>query len=104
MSVRRWLVTSLAFLPSLASFFHHTDRATTRPARAFGVTPDSVRRVRRNRQAVEHLAERVYTHWCWLHEQGRHQLLAAANICGAFTLPKPAGFEADAFPYAGGVP
>src|SRR5476649_665961 len=38
MSVRRWLVTSLTFLPSLASFFHHTDKPTTRPGRALFVT------------------------------------------------------------------
>ncbi len=35
MSVRRWLVTSLAFLPSLESFFHQIDKPTTRPGARF---------------------------------------------------------------------
>src|SRR5471030_3360382 len=38
MSVSLWLVTSLTFLPSLASFFHHTDKPTTKPGRALLVT------------------------------------------------------------------
>ena len=66
-------------------------------------SPERVRRVHRNRLAVEQLANRVYNHWLWLHEHGRDRLLEAANICNAFALPKQDVFLADAFPYAGGV-
>lgn len=66
-------------------------------------SPEKVRRLHRYRQVVESLAEMVYDHWRWLHADGRDQALAAAGICGAFTLPKPPAAAPDAFPYAGGV-
>jgi hypothetical protein len=66
-------------------------------------SPEKVRRVHRYRQVVETLAEQVYDHWCWLHQAGRDQQLAAANICNAFALPKVSALVPGPFPFAGGV-
>lgn len=66
-------------------------------------SPEKVRRVHQYRQVVEELADRVYTHWNWLHSDGRDKVLAEANICGAFVLPREVSTAPDVFPYAGGV-
>lgn len=66
-------------------------------------SPEQVRRVHKYRKIVEEIAEIVYKHWLWLHDNGLHTKLAAANICANFTLPKPPLASADPFPHAGGV-
>jgi len=67
-------------------------------------TPNSVRRIKRHRQSVERLADRVHQHWVWLHEQDRHLALHNADICSAFSLPPADMPHRDTFPRLGTVP
>jgi hypothetical protein len=66
-------------------------------------SPDRVRKVRRHRETVETLADRVYGHWCWLHAAGRHEQLEAADVCVGFQLPDAPLHAADKFPRTGAV-
>jgi hypothetical protein len=66
-------------------------------------SPEKVRRMHKYRRIVEELADKVYKHWRWLHDNGLHSQLAAANICATFTLPKVGLESPDPFPHAGGV-
>ena len=66
-------------------------------------SPEKVRRMHKHRQIVEQLADKVYKHWLWLHDNGHHAKLAAANICGAFVLPVAVLDSPDDFPRSGGV-
>ena len=66
-------------------------------------SPEKVRRVHKYRKVVENLADRVYTHWLWLHGDGRDTMLATANICGTFALPTSQTSPPDPFPHLAGV-
>lgn len=67
-------------------------------------SPKKVRQVQKYRLIVEELAERVYNHWCWLHDDGRHNKLVTANICGKFVMPSIQPASPDPFPHMGAVP
>lgn len=66
-------------------------------------SPEKVRRVHKHRQTVEKLADRVYRHWEWVHDEQRKAALEAANICTTFKLPPADPAAADPFPHAGAV-
>lgn len=66
-------------------------------------SPEKVMRVHKYRKIVEELADRVYNHWCWLHDGVHDVKLSEANICARFVLPTIPPFPPDSFPQMGGV-
>ena len=66
-------------------------------------SPEKVRRMHKYRKLVEALADTVYKHWLWLHNNGLHAKLNAANICGTFQLTESRLDSPDPFPHTGGV-
>jgi len=66
-------------------------------------SPGKVRRMHKYRKVVEELADKVYKHWLWLHNNGLHNKLTAANICATFQLPDSQLGSSDPFPHTGGV-
>lgn len=66
-------------------------------------SPERVRRVQKNRELVEKLANRVFDHWNWLHGNNHLCALEAANICNAFQLPDAPMYISDRYPHSGVV-
>ncbi|MEO8132579.1 MAG: hypothetical protein ABI831_01175 [Betaproteobacteria bacterium] len=64
-------------------------------------TPKDVRRLKRNRQKVEQLADRIWRHWQSIDRHANRVALENAQLCKQFLLSRVDMTKPDAFPQLG---